>query len=767
MDKISTWHIHITGQVQGVGFRPFVYQLAKRYRLKGWVGNSTDGVHIEFNAVEAFAKKFFNEVAEKSPALAKVTSQNMKEASFAVFDDFGIAPGSYVADPVLLLSPDFALCDSCRTEVTEPSNRRYQYAFTTCTQCGPRYSILKSLPYDRENTSMDTFPMCTVCKQEYNDASNRRHFSQTNSCPDCAIEMKLYDNRLVMIEEDQEKIIKTVCKLWNEGHIVAIKGIGGYLLTCDATNSTAIKELRRRKHRPAKPFALMFSGMAHLQKEACINEQEEKELKSSAAPIVLLQLKETLKSQLPFHEIAPRLTRIGAMLPYSPLYQLLLQQFSKAIVATSGNISGGPIVFEDAAALNELNTIADYVLVHNRLIISPQDDSVVTFSRYSHQRVVLRRARGMAPLYLNRHLALPEHSIVAMGALLKSSFTLLHQRNIHASQYLGNTDYYDAQINYQKQLHQFLHLFKAVPEMVLIDKHPEYFTSQLGKQLAADWKSELVAVQHHEAHFASVLGEQNLLQETEPILGVIWDGTGLGNDGNIWGGEFFKYQHGNFSRAAHFQYFHHFLGDKMAIEPRLSAFALCYEMEEAQLLLKRKFSDEEWNNYQHLIKKSQLRTSSVGRMFDAVASLLGLTDKVNFEGEAAMLLQEEAQKFFSNKLLIPNEWIENSEVNNSLSTTLLINGIVHRVKQEMENSETAAWFHVQLIMAVKKVASFHQCRKIGFSGGVFQNSLLVDLAIEILSKDFQLYFNKDLPANDENSSFGQLMWWTITKQFTN
>ncbi|MFN2439398.1 MAG: carbamoyltransferase HypF [Chitinophagaceae bacterium] len=763
MIKISTFHIQVKGQVQGVGFRPFIFQLAEKYDLTGWVNNTSDGVHIEFNADEVVSKNFYDEIILNSPSLSHITSHEMEKTSWAEYDDFKIIE-SCKGNPVLLISPDFAMCENCRKEINDKTNRRYHYAFTTCTQCGPRYSIITQLPYDRENTAMKNFKMCNECNSEYNDAGNRRHFSQTNSCPNCPVIMKLFDSRQNIIEDDQVKIILKICDLWNNGKIVAIKGIGGYLLTCDATNEKVIAELRKRKHRPSKPFALMFRDLLSLEKEVYLNKAEIKELESVAAPIVLLKQKTGKQSSLALHQIAPRLSNIGVMLPYTPLYELLLQQFSKPIVATSGNVSNSSIVFENEVALNELNNIADYILVNNREIISAQDDSVIKYSFQHQQRIILRRARGFAPFYPGENIKLPQTIILALGALLKSSFSLLHRQNIHVSQYLGNTDNYDSQKNFEEILHHFLELFHAKPEVILVDKHHGYFTSQLGEQLAKKWDCQLIKVQHHEAHFASILGEYNLLLEAEPILGVVWDGTGLGNDEQIWGGEFFIYHEHTFSRIKHFDYFNFFLGDKMALEPRLSAFSLCHEIEEAASILQPKFTIIEWNNYQKLIAAYSLKTSSVGRLFDAVASLLGLIDKSTFEGEAAMLLEDEAHQYFKSELHIPNSWMENNSIEHHLSTQSLMKEIIIKIKDGENKPEIAAWFHVQLVLAVQRIASRHNCIKICFSGGVFQNGLLIDLLIKLLGVKHDLYFNKDLSPNDENISFGQLMWFTIKER---
>ncbi|MEJ7823422.1 MAG: carbamoyltransferase HypF [Chitinophagaceae bacterium] len=754
MKQIKTWHIHIKGQVQGVGFRPFVYQLAQKFQLKGWVNNTTDGVHIEVNADEVDVKKFYDEVVINAPQLAHITSYSLEEIASVAYEDFQIIPSSNQDNPVLLISPDFAMCEECRKEISDQNNRRYNYAFTTCTQCGPRYSIIKQLPYDRENTTMDIFKMCSKCNEEYNDPTNHRHFSQTNSCPDCAVVMELYDNSRNCIELNQEKIIEQVCKLWKQGKIVAIKSIGGFLLTCDASNAAVIKELRIRKHRPSKPFALMYHQPEEI---AHVNETERLELESVAAPIILLKLKEQASSLIATDEISPGLSHIGIMLPYNPMFQLLLTKFNKPIVATSGNISNAPIIYKNEEALNTLGIIADYILVHNRSIISPQDDSVIKFSSKFNQRIVLRRSRGLAPGYITEG-SLPHHkTILALGAMMKSTFTLQLSRNVHVSQYLGSTDNYDAQNNYKYNLDNFLTLFHAKPGVVLTDKHPGYYTTHLGESIAEQNNVPVIKIQHHHAHFASVLGEHNLFNETEPVLGVIWDGTGYGDDKQIWGGEFFVYDKNTVTRLTHFEYFNHLLGDKMAKEPRLSAFSLCNEIDEAENFLQSKFSKEEWFNYKKLIKSDSFKTSSVGRVFDAVASLLGLIDKSSYEGEAALLLEEAALQFFDGTLEVPKLWLTYSKDYNFLNLPLMVKEVICLLKSERPVDEIAAWFHVRLVLAIRDVAETSGIKKVCFSGGVFQNGLLVDLLVELLGEKNHLYFNKELPPNDENISFGQVM----------
>ncbi len=763
----KTWHIHIQGLVQGVGFRPFVYQLARQFNLTGWVNNSNDGVHLEFNADASVAEQFYKTLIQQAPVLSTITKHSFAETNHKSFQNFEIVESDVYGEAHLLVTPDFGICENCKTELKTPGNRRYQYPFITCTQCGPRYSIIRQVPYDRINTTMDIFEMCKQCIEEYHDPTNRRHFSQTNSCPNCAITMQLFDNKKNLIEEDQSKIITSICALWNAGKIVAIKGIGGYLLTCDATNKAAIKELRKRKHRPAKPFALMFPDINILQNEVYLHDKEINELESVHAPIVLLELKNPSQSALALQEIAPGLSRIAVMLPYTALYVLLMEYFKKPIIATSGNMSNAPIVFRDADALEELSRVADYILVNNREIVIPQDDSVITYSRQTQQRIMLRHARGFAPLYINNKIIFPGKTILATGAMLKSSFTLLHHRNIHVSQYLGDTDNVDAQNNFEHTLHHFLHLFKCRPEIILADKHPDYFSSHLAQRLSEEWSIPLIKVQHHEAHFAAVLAENNLLDEEEPVLGVIWDGTGLGDDRQIWGGEFFLFQEKQFTRINHVAYFDWFVADKMAREPRLAALSLCYENKEAEKILRPKFSTIEWNNYHQLLSNNQLKTSSIGRVFDAAASLLGLIDKTSFEGEAAMMVSELALSYFKKNPQLPTAWLHDNELQKNLNPKELTGGIIKELNKGTDKSEIAAWFHVRLALIIKKVADENHCNKVCCSGGVFQNEVLIDLLADLSGEKITLYYNNDLPPNDENISFGQLAWFLVYQKNLN
>ncbi len=793
---MQTWHIHIEGQVQGVGFRPFVYRLAKENKLNGWVCNTVDGVHVEINAKEEKAFIFFKKIIKSAPELSVISNHRIYLSEQQYFSDFKIIHSENNGEANLLLTPDFAICEDCRKELSSENNRRNNYPFITCTNCGPRFSITRKLPYDRETTTMEKFRQCPTCQKEYDNPLDRRYYSQTNSCPDCTIQLSLFgvaknltdssfDKRIAELQfgvQPSKNVAKpaqrrtgvrryvctmdTIIEKWQNGKIVAIKGIGGYLLTCDAGNELAIKELRQRKHRPTKPFALMYPNLKILSEQVQLLADEKVALSSIEAPIVLLNYLSNAKSLLAVKAIAPDLDCLGVMLPYTPLYELLLNKFGKPIVATSGNVSNSSIVFQDEKAFSDLSKIADYILVNNRDIVVPQDDSVIKFSRRHRQKIVLRRSRGMAPSYVNPELKLPNKNILATGAMLKSTFTFLHQGNIFISQYLGDLESFDTQENFQHTVKHFFELFNARPKIILTDKHPEYFSTMYGEKLAQAFNAPIKKIQHHVAHFGAALGENNLMDSEESILGVIWDGTGLGDDGQIWGGEFFIYKNHEFSRCAHFDYFDFILGDKMSKEPRISALCTAWGVEGATEFLRPKFTPTEWQIYSKKLKKgSPLKTSSVGRMFDAVASLLGVLDKSNYEGEAAMLLEKLAADYFHKNSYDFSENYFNKKTNcQSISVVDLMSGIIGDIKKGKTKAFIAAKFHFSLVHLIKLIAKQLTIDNLAFSGGVFQNALLVDLIHEHMQNDFILYFHNNISPNDENISFGQLICHQIEQQ---
>jgi hydrogenase maturation protein HypF len=483
---MKTYHIHITGQVQGVGFRPYIFRIAQKFGLHGEVCNASSGISITFNAIDSKAKKFYQALLSAAPALAHITGSTLCESANQNFGEFKIVTSEYEGQRKVLLTPDFGICQDCRMELTHEgtSNRRTGYPFITCTNCGPRYSIIHHLPYDRENTSMKRFNMCRICENEYHNPADRRFYSQTNSCPECGISLHLNLADHELPSTDYKSIIQKTIQLLAQGKIIAVKGIGGYLLICDASNKECIDQLRERKARPTKPFALMYPNIEMVKDDAVISPEEETILTHPASPIVLLQVKENVASGICISSIAPGLSQVGVMLPYAPVYELLLSAYLRPIVATSANASGSPIIYDDGeAAFEQLNTIADCIIGNNRQIVVPQDDSVIKYSTFGSHKIVIRRSRGLAPTYINPDLKVPSETILATGALLKSTFTLTHQQNIYISQYLGDLDDYDAQKNYQHCLNHFYCLLDTRPAIILSDNHPDYYSSRYAADL--------------------------------------------------------------------------------------------------------------------------------------------------------------------------------------------------------------------------------------------------------------------------------------------
>jgi len=762
-DKSITWHLHITGLVQGVGFRPYVYLVAQEYHINGVVRNDVDGLHIKFNATKAVAEKFKRKIATDSPPpLAQITSTTLRPISYLSFSNFEITHDSQKSASNLIITPDMALCPECQKDLDDPLNIRYDYPFISCSQCGPRYSIINHLPYDRYNTEMSVFGMCNACSKEYHDSSDRRYYAQTNSCPNCAITLSLYDSNRNTISSVTKEIIDDVPQFWREGKIVAIKGIGGYLLTCDASKTESIVELRKRKHRPSKPLAIMYPNIRSLDKYT-IGPKAVEMLQNHLAPIVLIPVhtKDKRKGICDGHD------HIGVMLPYAPIFKILLERFDQPIIATSANISSAPIVFQhDEASLRQLTELSDYVLSNNRKITVSQDDSVVKFTPFIQQKIILRRSRGLAPTFINPNLLWSKQCKLSTGSQLKSSFSLLHKGRVHISQYLGDLDNFDVKENYNYTLDHFIKLVRAEPEVVLSDYHKEYASTIHGQEYAKAKSIPIVYIQHHKAHFSAILGEHNLIDTQEPILGVIWDGAGLGDDECIWGSELFLYEKEHFTRYGHLSYFDLILGDKMAKEPRLSALSLCHHLENSNEFLNKKFSTVEMKLYRRMLQSdSHIQTSSMGRLFDAISSILGLIDKQTFEGEAAMQLEFAALRHIRKYGLgAVDEHYPITPPNNRLSSKKLMEQVVYDLNKGLPITLIAAKFHFTLVKWIEAVARDQNCRKIAFSGGVFQNSLLVDLIVHHLGGELNLYFHEQLSPNDENISFGQLIYHQIANK---
>ena len=748
---LKTYRIIITGQVQGVGFRPFVYVLAQQYNLKGTVSNNENGVIIFISGSNKNTQSFYRNLIQNPPPVSKIKDSNIYEIPFRNFNDFSIIPSTKKGKLNLTLTPDFAICDDCKNDISNENDHRYNYPFTTCVNCGPRWAITNTFPFERINTSIDEFNMCDECKNEYTNPTDRRFHSQTNSCSKCGVSIQLTDNENNALNIPVSKIFKRVSELLNNGNIIAIKNTSGYLLCCDATNETVIKKLRANKNRLNKPFAILYPSFKLLKQHLTVNTKQEEALKSIERPIVIIP-NTNFKGNLALNDIAPNLSQLGVMLPYSGVLQLLAKELLMPIVATSGNLHGSPIISGNQESITVLSEIADYFLHHNLQITNPQDDSVIKYSTKFNHEVLFRRSRGYAPNYFG--VTLPNNEkIMAMGSHLKSTIAYLPNDYLYISQYLGNLDNFDVYNRFTQTANKFTKLFEQQPDIILVDQHPTYQSTLLGIELSNKWQTELHKIQHHKAHFASILGEHALFESNEAVLGVVWDGTGFGDDNQIWGGEFFKFQSNKINRISHFNYFDWLAGDKMSQEPKLSLLSLADD--KMQSSLNDKFSKEEIAIYKTLKTKNKLKTSSVGRLFDAVSSLLNICDINTYEGEAAILLENKITDYNLKNCKLYCNVLED----NTIPTKLLLKNLYLDFINGTSKEEIIANFLFTLATIVFQIAQKNNIKNIAFSGGVFQNTVLVDMLKELGQSTYKLYFNRNLAPNDENISFGQIMYY--------
>lgn len=756
----KTFEIIISGRVQGVGFRPFIYNLAKKYNVKGFVTNNEIGVLINAVADETILDTFYKQIFIQKPISSEITSsQKNNISSTEIFNDFCIKPTAPNLIIDIPLTPDFAICENCSAEMLDPENSRYYYPFTTCTQCGPRYTITKKFPFERINTSIDEFTMCNNCLQEYKNSNNIRFHSQTNSCPNCGITLKLTNNSGDILSDTNTQIFKIIAEKLALGKIIALKNTAGYVLICDATNEKAVKELRVRKKRPTKPFAVLFENTEIIGNYLKINTIQKNLLNSSEAPIVILPIKNAF--DLAINQIAPNLETIGAMIPNSGTLKLVVENFKNPIIATSANFHGSPICSTEKEAKKTLKEIADYFLHNSLNVLHPQDDSVIKFTDKFSKKIILRRSRGYAPNFLNFEKPKCNQKILCLGSDLKNTITVLPNNNCYISEYIGDLANYDTYLRFEKTIENYTKIFRFEPEVLLFDAHPKYISSNLAESFVSQENNiHFQKIQHHKAHFSAILGEKNLWDSEEKILGIIWDGIGFGKENEIWGGEFFTYHKKTISRIGHLDYYPWVLGDKMSKYPKIAALSIS----DSNLFFKEYFDDNEWNIYTKSIQNPIVKTSSMGRLFDAVGFVLGFNQPIYFEGEAAIFLEKIAQKQYStnrNKII---DYLENEEIsNNIIPTKLLFDKIILDKKNGIPVGEIAVNFHYTLIKCIERIATNNKIHTLAFSGGVFQNSLLVDMIVEFLSKKFNVHLHENLSPNDENISFGQLNYFLNIK----
>lgn len=756
-EMIQRLTIQIKGAVQGVGFRPFIYRLATNRQLKGYVLNSTSGVTIEVEGEKPLLDEFLMTIGREKPTHAIIHSLEFSFLDPIGFSSFEIKESRGESDISAIILPDIATCPDCLRELFDPTDRRYLYPFINCTHCGPRFSIIESLPYDRPNTSMKIFSMCPDCREEYQNPTNRRFHAQPIACPTCGPQLELWDVQKKVLAQRHDALMQSV-KFIQEGKILALKGLGGFQLIVDTNNSSAIKQLRRRKHREEKPFALMFPDLAQIKAVCYVSEFEECLLQSPESPILLLRRKPTnqIRNDIPFMEAAPGNPNLGIMLPYTPLHHLLLHYLGTPIIATSGNLSEEPMVIDEQKAVERLGDIADYFLVHNRPIVRPVDDSIVKV--ILGRELVLRRARGYAPLpiqipYQETDSHLTGETLLGVGAHLKNTIAIQKNNNIFISQHIGDLSSNESLQAFQKVVADFQNLYEVNPDLVISDLHPDYLSTQYANQ----YFSQVISVQHHEAHIASCRLE-NQLKGT--ALGISWDGTGWGQDNTIWGGEFFISNDFSFFHKGQFRKFPLPGGEEAIREPRRSALGILYQIYGEDLSTVEQwalnsFRSSELSLFMQMLKKrvNCPLTSSVGRLFDAVAALLNVRQKINYEGQAAMMLEylaDPKETGWYDVELIPGEII-------TVDWQPMFEQIVKQISVQEKPELISMRFHNTLAQFIVKMAHLLQIEKVVLSGGCFQNAILLEKTVRLLQENnFRPYWHQRIPPNDGGISLGQI-----------
>jgi len=747
--------ISVHGVVQGVGFRPFVYRLAHEHNLKGWVRNTSGNVEIEVEGGEEALEDFLSDLEAKAPPIAHIERVEATFYSLKGYTGFQIWESLSQEGQYQLVSPDIATCEDCRREILSPIDRRFRYPFTNCTNCGPRFTIIEDIPYDRPKTTMRKFEMCPQCQREYDNPLDRRFHAQPNACPECGPSLELVDGDGNPIECNDA--IKSASALLKAGKILAIRGLGGFHLACNATDKEAINLLRTRKRRPSKPLAVMIATIEEIEKHCLVSPEEGKLLQSPECPIVLLRWKHSTSNISPV--VAPNLNYLGVMLPYTPLHHLLLRETGLPLVMTSGNLSEEPIAKDNDEALTRLREIADYFLLHNRDIFARYDDSVYMVEGTPQ---ALRRARGYAPYPI--FLPFKSRQILACGAELKNTFCLTKDKYAFLSQHIGDMENEETLEHFENTIQLYKKLFRIEPEIVAYDMHPEYLSTKYARQVGSEQGLSLIPIQHHHAHIVSCLVENEV---EGPVIGVAFDGTGYGTDGTIWGGEFLLADWHTFQRVGHLEYVP-LLGGVAAIKkPYRIALTYLYT------LLGEDFSLEglpisKLNATELEIIKQQLKrgincplTSSAGRLFDAVSALVGVREEIDYEAQAAieleMLAPNEVGKF--GLKLYPFSIVEHQGTK-VVKLAQLFSAVALDVKNQTPIPLISLKFHntvAQIITRMcKLIIKETKITQVALSGGAFQNRLLLRLATSALQREgFSVLTHHLVPCNDGGISLGQ------------
>ena len=741
--------LEITGVVQGVGFRPFVYQLAQRYDLKGFVENNSIGVTLEVEGNTHAIESFMKDLQSELPPLAHIDTIESREAPYVGYSDFQILQSKTQKQKSALVSPDMAICENCLQEMHDPTNRRYQYPFINCTDCGPRYSIIETVPYDRPNTSMHFFEMCKACHDEYMDPFDRRFHAQPISCPDCGPILRLLDTENMIVAKDNNAVALAVDAIMN-GSIIAVKGLGGFHLICDATNSEAVVELRKRKQRPLKPFAVMFPDMKMIRASAQVSSDEEALITSKEKPIVIVQ--KCLNTSIS-ESVAPKINRIGVFLPYTPIHHLLLKELAVPLVATSANRSDEPIIRNSSELIEKLTNVVDLVLDHDRDIINANDDSVVQMA--GDQKITLRMARGYAP----KSIKLPFKSkkkILAIGANQKNSIALIFEDTLIISPYIGDLNSLEAFEYFERTVESFKRFYDFEPDVIVCDKHPEYMTTKWAKEFKSMHQDiGVIEVQHHYAHLLAGMAEFNL--DTK-VIGFAFDGTGYGDDGSIWGGEVMLADNHRYDRIATLENFSLLGGERAIKEPRRSALALLfkyYTLDEIHVLklpLLQTFSSEEINVLHRAWEQgiNAPLTSSMGRLFDAVASFADIVHLSSFEGESGLIMEQYVDDTITESFLF--------EIDNGV---IKLEAMIQSIVEMDDKKIIVSMFFNTVIKMIFQIAKKYPDEVLLFSGGVFQNRVLVEkINRRCKEEDRTCYFQNETAINDGGISLGQA-WYAL------
>jgi hydrogenase maturation protein HypF len=751
--------ILVRGIVQGVGFRPFVYSLAKRYALRGQVRNNATGVLIEVEGDGVAIDGFVGEIASSPPPLATVESIERSEpagpAAPMPFDGFRIVESDAAGRKFVPVSADVATCADCLRELRDPADRRHQYPFVNCTNCGPRFTIIEDVPYDRAKTTMRAFEMCGACEAEYRDPLDRRFHAEPTACPTCGPRVYLADSRGLRPDGELESNVDAVGRarsLLLEGHILAIKGVGGFHLACDALDASAVERLRRRKYREDKPFALMAATVEMVRRFCAVSDEEEALLASSRRPIVLLHRRPD--AALP-DAVAPRVRSLGFMLPYTPLHHLLLEGLGRPLVMTSGNVSDEPICYDDADALERLGSIADAFLLHDRRIHMRADDTVTRV--FAGREMVLRRSRGYAPAPIKTTFGASSLDVLACGAELKNTFCITHGDLAFVSHHIGDLENLETLESFTRGVEHYKQLFNLSPSVVAYDLHPEYLSTKYA--LALDDELVKIGVQHHHAHVASCMADNRAEGE---VIGVAMDGLGFGTDGRLWGGEFLVASFARAERVAHLEYVPLPGGAKAIREPwRMAAIyldrAVGGDLANLPIPFAHDLDRGVWTTLRRMAETgtNSPETSSMGRLFDAVSSLLGLRRTVRYEGQAAIELEQIADPSVTSAYDFAFS-ADGSIIKADVVLRRIVEDLVDRVPLPV----ISARFHcgvANLITTVaERVRDERRLGRVALSGGVFQNLFLLERTCGALAaRGFDVLTHSRVPPNDGGISLGQ------------